>query len=331
MPPLVNRKNLLRAIDNKILADIIQQQLLDSSTEEDDSDSDIDSSANDSSSDDEVTMTAIVKRYAEETRYLSKRKNLPKTDELSALIFRSDVTSFKRNVRMTIEAFNGILKLIDKHPVFHNKSKHPQADQLLVALGRLGFDGLASPLWTVGEKLGVGEGTVAVYTKRIIQALLSLEKDVISWPNKTEQRAIKDRIRDQLGFPNCIGYVDETLIGLRFKPSRRGEDYFTREGTYAIDAMIVCDDHKKIEHAGFLGSAHDQRVFSYLKLAKDTTLYFQNTEYLLADCAYPISEITIPTYKKPAVDTLDNERFNERHSQTTIPAEHTIGMLEGRF
>ena len=44
------------------------------------SDSDDDSSADDSSSDDEAMTTAIVKRYAEETRYLSKRKNLPKID-----------------------------------------------------------------------------------------------------------------------------------------------------------------------------------------------------------------------------------------------------------
>ena len=336
MPPLVNRRNLLRAIDNKILADLIQRELLDTSTEEDDSNSDDDYCADDSSSDDEAMTTAIVRRYVEETRYLSRRKNLPKTDALSTLIFRSDVTSFKRNARMTREAFDGILKLIEKHPVFQNKSKHPQAtpaDQLLVALGRLGFDGLASSLWTVGEKLGVGEGTVVVYTKRIIQALLSLEKDVVSWPNKTERKAIKDRIKDQHGFPNCTGYVDGTLIGLGFKPSRSGEDYFTRKGTYAINAMIVCDDQKRIRHvfAGFPGSAHDQRVFSYSKLAAESTKFFANTEYLLADCAYPVSEITIPTYKKPAADLLENKRFNERHSQARITAEHTIGMLKGRF
>ena len=48
MPPLVNRRNLLRAIDNRILADLIQRELLDTSTEADDSNSDDDYCADDS-------------------------------------------------------------------------------------------------------------------------------------------------------------------------------------------------------------------------------------------------------------------------------------------
>ena len=97
--------------------------------------------------------------------------------------------------------------------------------------------------------------------------------------------------------------------------------------------MIVCDDQKIIRHvfAGFPDSAHDQRVFLYSKLAKDTTKLFGSTEYFLADCAFPVSGITIPTYKKLASDTKEKKRFNERHSQARITVEHTIGMLKGRF
>jgi hypothetical protein len=43
--------------------------------------------------------------------------------------------------------------------------------------------------------------------------------------------------------------VDGTLLPLAFKPTLNGEDYFTRNDGYAINAMMVCDDKARVTYA----------------------------------------------------------------------------------
>ena len=83
--------------------------------------------------------------------------------------------------------------------------------------------------------------------------------------------------------------------------------------------------------AGSPGGAHDNRVFLYPEIAKQPHEYLASGEYLLADSAYPVSEITVAPCKKPAALKRENETFNLYHSRTRIAAEHTIGILKGRF
>ncbi|GAU88007.1 hypothetical protein RvY_00780 [Ramazzottius varieornatus] len=96
-------------------------------------------------------------------------------------------------------------------------------------------------------------------------------------------------------------------------PAQHGEGYYTRKDNYSMNAMVVCDDQRRIRHvsAEFPGSAPDHR-----------------DEYLLANSAYPVSEITVPPYKKPAKDTAENSRFNTLHATARFVAEHTIGILK---
>ncbi|KAF1785367.1 Harbinger transposase-derived nuclease domain [Phytophthora cactorum] len=55
-----------------------------------------------------------------------------------------------------------------------------------------------------------------------------------------------------------------TLIPLAFQPVLNGEDYYTRKGSYALNALICCDDRAKVMYAltGWPGSTHDNRVWS---------------------------------------------------------------------
>ncbi|GAV05590.1 hypothetical protein RvY_15694 [Ramazzottius varieornatus] len=203
----------------------------------------------------------------------------------------------------------------------------------MIALGRFGFDGSGTSLWKDGAYFGVGEGTVNLYTERVMVALLSLERHTVFWPKTAERMQIRRCIEEAHKFRNCIGYVDGTLIGLEEKPAGSGEDYFSRKSGYAINAMIVVDDQKIIRHvyAGWPGGAHDHRVFMYSKLARFPSDYFANGEYLLAGSAYPTSDITVPTYKKPAADIAENRKFNAIHAGARVAAGHTIGILKGRF
>jgi hypothetical protein len=40
--------------------------------------------------------------------------------------------------------------------------------------------------------------------------------------------------------------VDGSHLGLQEKPSLHGEDYFTWKSEYAIVAIMVCDDKRRI-------------------------------------------------------------------------------------
>ena len=320
-------------IETKVLID----KLTSSSTEEEDSSSESSesSAASDYSFSDDDLRSAAMIELVRATRYLSERKWPEKMKHLTSFILKSDNEKFKQHARRTRQAFLSIVDRIKRHP-FGGKSRHEQANvehQFLVALGRLGFDGNASSLWKVGSDFGIGEGTVNLNVTRVIRALLSLESEVVSWPNFAEKEAIKRRIEDSSRHPSCVGFVDGTLVGLNREPDLNGEDYFTRKGSYALNVMLVCDDQRRIRHvsAGFPGCSHDSRVFSYSKLARNSSRYFSKTEYLLADSAYPVSDITVPSYEGAGSRTAENEAFNLCHSRTRIVVKHTNGVLKGRF
>ncbi|GAU99914.1 hypothetical protein RvY_10849 [Ramazzottius varieornatus] len=114
-------------------------------------------------------------------------------------------------------------------------------------------------------------------------------------------------------------------------PVQHGEGCDTRKDNYFLNAMVVCDDQRRIRHvfAGFPGSAQNHRVFTNSKLARNSSKYFAGDEYLLANSAYPVSEITVSPYKKPVKDTAENSRFNRLHATARVVAERTIGILKG--
>ena len=86
------------------------------------------------------------------------------------------------------------------------------------------------------------------YTNRAIVTIMSLEKKFITWPNAAERQQISYQIEAASGFPACLGFIDGTLFPLEIKPSRNGEDYYSRKGRYGLAGLLVCDDKKKIRH-----------------------------------------------------------------------------------
>ena len=66
------------------------------------------------------------------------------------------------------------------------------------------------------------EGSVENYTKRCINALLSMESDVVFWPDLEERKEIARRIENRRRLPSCIGFVDGTLFPLEYKPELDG-------------------------------------------------------------------------------------------------------------
>ena len=270
------------------------------------------------------------------SRYL-ERNDVPKSQDfyLNVLPILDD-ERFKQEIRMSRESFDNILSQISKDTVFANKSNTGQADvklQFMICAYRFGSSGSSAAVGKIARHFGVSEGFVIKSTDRCIEALLKREKIEVTWPDDDEREAIKTRILNESGFPDCIGMVDGTLIPLQFKPSKDGADYWSHKSKYGIAAMIVCDDRRKIRYvfAGFCGSAHDMRVYSNSKLSSSADSFFKAGEYLLGDSGYTTTIRTVSSYKKPLANLQENERFNRCLSSMRIRVEHCIGILKGRF
>jgi hypothetical protein len=74
------------------------------------------------------------------------------------------------------------------------------------------------------------------------------------------------------GLPNCIGFIDGTLVFLAEAPGWSGEVFNTQKGGYGIIALVVCDDHCHVlyYYVRWPGLAHNNHSWRncnlYLKM-----------------------------------------------------------------
>lgn len=89
----------------------------------------------------------------------------------------------------------------------------------------------------IAALFGVGDGgTINRITERVFDAILSLEKDFLFWPNAEERRQLVFESFDEL--PNCIGYTDGTIIPLKERPSLDHTSYYSKDQVYAMKLHI---------------------------------------------------------------------------------------------
>ncbi|CAG8783661.1 11495_t:CDS:2, partial [Dentiscutata erythropus] len=140
------------------------------------------------------------------------------------------------------------------------RKQNPVEKQLAVVLYRLG--GKAT-IWDICSKFGIAEGTVPLFTSRIIKTLKNLKEDFIIWPR---------------------------------------------------------------------ASVHDAKVFRNSSLYRYRNQLFEESDYVLADSAYPISLNIIPSFKNPSgLDKTKQIAFNKKHSKSRVVVEQAFGRLKSRF
>ena len=114
----------------------------------------------------------------------------------------------------------------------------------MVTLERLGCDGNGTSVGRLAHTCGIG--TVVLYCKRVVEAIMSMEEEFIRWPDSAERRIIAHRIEEDTGFPGCVGVVDGTHVHFAQRPAIDPECYWTRKHKYSINATVVCDDKRRI-------------------------------------------------------------------------------------
>ncbi|KNE97265.1 hypothetical protein PSTG_09526 [Puccinia striiformis f. sp. tritici PST-78] len=261
-------------------------------------------------------------------RYLNPRmprQRIASRDRTFNTLFSSRVEVFLRWARMTQDSFLVLLSMIESHPVFHNRSRNPQAPashQLLVALAHFGLSGNGGAIAMLSEVFNVSEGSIENFTNRTLQAILDLEDRYVKWPTPQERIAMIDSLPEDDIFRNCVGFVDGTIIPLESAPTKNKEDYWMRKMLYAVNSLLVCDRNKRIIYSfhGWCGSAHDQRVY-------------KNSRFLLADSAYTATDTVVPAFKRSGGFPLPKSKqdFNYQLSSRRVAIEQCIGILKNRW
>ncbi|XP_020591889.1 putative nuclease HARBI1 [Phalaenopsis equestris] len=117
------------------------------------------------------------------------------------------------------------------------------------------------------ERFQHSSETISRYFSKGIQALISLAAQIIkpedpSFATTPEQIANDPRYMPY--FKNCIGAIDGTHVDARI-PNNEKVAYIGRSGSTTQNVMAVCDFNMCFTFvvAGWEGSAHDSRIFSF--------------------------------------------------------------------
>lgn len=296
--------------------------------------------SSDTTSSSTSTETDLILAYIESIRYLdSRRKDYSKNTTIAewfAQPMLQEPRTFRLFLRMTRTSFDHLLTKIENHPVFLNESTCPQTPvryQLATFLHYLGAGNCSHG--QLALPLGLGEGTITLFCRRVLTAILSMKSTFIRWPSERERRTTAARICNASNgiFANCVGFVDGTYIILRYAPLTDWYYYFNRKSSYGLNAMVVCDDRRRILYtrAGETSAVHDARVFENSRIGGAPHEFFSDKEYLLGDSAYTCNDFMITPFKKPRARNQNERRFNATLSSRRIAVEHVFGILKARF
>jgi hypothetical protein len=211
---------------------------------------------------------------------------IEKTDSLHNLLFRWPSREFKQAVRLDKETFLFVERMIEDDLVFQNQSFNPQKPvrlQLAVTLERLGCYGNGASVGRIARANGIGNGTVTMFTNRVVKALLKHWDTYVKWPSQAQRQQSSAYHNEHFCMPGVIGIVDGSHFILSQKPAIDGEVFFTRKKRYALNAQLICDENRRflMAHIGFPGSCSDAVVFSQTSVFKRPSDHFSGGEYLL--------------------------------------------------
>ena len=141
------------------------------------------------------------------------------------------------SVRIARESFWHLHALIKEDPVFKStgcKPQRPLAHQLAAFLVQMGAEtGIKS-----ATSIGIAEGTVFLYCKRVTRAIRNICDHHLAWPGPARRQFLSSEMGVH-GFPGCISIGDGTYIRLAGKPQMKERPfaYYCRKKFYAVNMI----------------------------------------------------------------------------------------------
>ncbi len=180
---------------------------------------------------------------------------------------------------MPRQTLDKLTAAIENNEVFVSGTRGPNQlpvkHQLMVLLQLLGKEGETNE--SQQQTFKTSYGANSKYHDRVVTALIDLRREYIRWPTKDEPKEISERIKSEFHFPNCIGFMDGTLLPLALEPSSDdAADYHRRKFPYSLMVLVINDDKRRIRAylAGYPGSTHDNRLWWNMKQNKYSDKFF---------------------------------------------------------
>jgi len=313
-----DKKELQQVLESHIIEKIIHEL-----TEEDSTDSNEDT-------DDEIFTLSLL--ALNEARYTEPRiYNVAKSQDWYYNILPAyDDIRFKKVMRMLPESFKSLTNLLKDHLIFvsnNNKQQVPVEFQLAVFLRRLGSK---EDIFSICSRYGIAEGTVILYCKRVMKAIISNKEKYIKWPTDQARKFVHEGFKAIGDIEDIIGAVDGTHFILQNAPQKDKELYFTRKKRYALHCQGIVDFRGIFisYDVGWPGSVHDAKVYRHSSFYLNKSSWIKENDFLIGDSAYPLSPFLIKPYNKP---NNEQKRFNQIFSSHRIVVEHAFGRLKNRF
>jgi len=136
---------------------------------------------------------------------------------------------------MSRNTFDKLVALLANDPIFQSQGKKPQWHvkvQLATFLLHYGVRG--SNAFSVERDLGISEGVVFNYCRRVSKAVRKLPHQFLTWPNETRKAEISHFIENQSGFHLCLGSGDGSLLQFTEEPLVDSDQYQCRKKTWAV-------------------------------------------------------------------------------------------------
>ncbi|XP_020582826.1 uncharacterized protein LOC110026284 [Phalaenopsis equestris] len=251
---------------------------------------------------------------------------------------------FNNIFRMTVPIFMDLLHELSLNHGLQGSSRMTKREILAITLYILSQN---ESIRGAMERFQHSSETISRYFFKGIRSLVSLATKIIkpedsSFASTPEQIANDSRYMPY--FKNCIGVIDGTHVDARI-PSHEKVAYIGRSGSTTQNVMAVCDFNMCFTFvmAGWEGSAHDGRIFSYA--TRNRSQGFPNPpsgKYYLIDDEYPMQRGYLKPYPDTRYDISDFERasdiicdrkemFNKRHSSLRGVIERTFGVWKKKW
>jgi len=236
-------------------------------------------------------------------------------------------------------SFDFIFTLIRDHPVFRPKEGRPQVSsklQIAAALAR--FCGKGTTINQFATKFKVSHGSMLTYCSRFSEALLSVERRFLRWPDKSRRVRLRNYGLSEFGFSGYIGNLDGTHFYLCQAPVYEcyPECYYDtmHSGGYGYNVLLISDHTGSIIHymLGWPGSVHDATIqLKSSLMTSKASKAFSPGEYVFGDCGFARTQTCVCPYKEPAASLPINARFNHAMRQGRCRIEHVNAVLKARF
>lgn len=247
---------------------------------------------------------------------------------------------FRRAVRVGRGTFERLVTLLapvlDKQEENRHSAGRPRvplAKRVALTLFRLGRK---VSVLDVAERFGVGEATVVEATRAVSEAICTVFKDAISWPDDADRRRSAAQFFVKRRIPGVVGAIDGSHVRIRAPAfDQHPEAYVNRKGFHSLILQAVVDGFGRFIDVdiGWPGSVHDSRVLRNSRLYQQAEHggLLDKSQFILADSGYPLKTWLVTPYRDDGHLSRTQRSFNFLHSSTRMRVERAFGILKGRF